>query len=142
MTLKFNKDILSFELKGCCPGSTTGYNYTLALDKDGHQYLEAEEFDQQAIIDSYADECSIERILISHGLGDEVVLNKKPGVYLDKEAIETINLSKDTASLNVQLFNLYQGYKDVMSFEDFSNAVMTGKFELLEKKPEEVHENE
>lgn len=142
MNLKFNKDILSFELTGCCPGSTIGYNYTLALDKDGHQYLEAEEYDLQSIIDSYAEECSIERILISHGLGDDLVLNKKPGVYLDKEALETIELSKDTSSLNVQLFNLYQGYKDVMSFDDFSKAVMNGDFDVLTKKPEEVHDNE
>lgn len=134
MILKFNKNLLECEVNPCCAGSEIAYNYSLALDENGQHYLETEEYNLQAVIDSYADSCSIERILIAHGLGDDSVLNSKPGIYFDENDINTINMSQNQQAMNVQLLNLYQGYKDQMSFEEFSNAVLNGNFEALNKK--------
>lgn len=134
MILKFNKNLLECEPTPCCPGSEIAYDYSLALDENGESYLVKEEYNLQKVIDSFADECSIERIAIAHGLGDDLVMNKKPGVYLDENDIKTIELSQSQQAINVQLMNLYQGYKDVMSFDEFSNAVLHGNFEVLNKK--------
>ena len=134
MILKFNKNLLECELSSCCPGSEIAYNYSLALDENGESYLVRDEYNLQKVIDSFADECSIERIAIAHGLGDDLVMNKKPGVYLDEDDIKTIELSQSQQAMNVQLMNLYQGYKNVMTFDEFSNAVLHGDFETLNKK--------
>ena len=138
MILKFSNNPYETEIVGCHPGSETAYNYSLAIDENGDQYLEAEEYNIQEVTNSFAEECSITRIIQAHGLGDELLLNQKPGVYLDEEQVNTIkNSGSSNLELNTQLLGLYQGYKDVMSFDDFANAVAHGDFTALEnaKKP-------
>lgn len=140
MILKFNKNIYDYEPSGCEVGKPVGYEVTPSIDEDGVSILESEEYDLQAVIDSFAESCSIERILIAHGLGDDSVLNQKPGVYLDEEQVNIIkNAQSNTLELNAQLFNLYQGYKDFMSFDQFSNYVAKGDFKALDEaiKPKE-----
>ena len=92
----------------CCAGSNIAYNYSLGIDENGDQYLIAEEYDLQQIIDSFADQCSIERIIVSHGLGDELLMNQKPGVFLDEDAVDSIKLAtKNTLDINAQILSLY-----------------------------------
>ena len=144
MIRKFNKDIYDTEFEGCPAGSSTAYNYKLAIDVNGHEYLEAEEYDIQEVIDSYADQCSIERIIQLHGLGDDLILDSKPGVFLDEDEVNMANKAGDPAALNVELFKLYQGYKDQMTFEEFSNAILHGDFNAFAPKQtaEAPEENE
>ena len=90
MILKFNKNIYDYVPTGCEVGRPVGFQVSPSIDENGVAILESEEYDLQAVIDSFAEACSIERILIAHGLGDETVLNKKPGVYLDEEQVSII----------------------------------------------------
>lgn len=142
MILKFNKNIYDYEPTGCEVGRPVGFEVTPSIDENGVAFLESEEYDLQAVIDSFAEACSIERILIAHGLGDETALNKKPGVYLDEDQVNIVkNAQSNTLELNAQLLSLYQGYKDVMSFDQFSNFVAHGDFTALDeakKSKEEV----
>lgn len=144
MKLKFNKDIYDTEIKPICPGSEIANEVSLSLDENGNECLVAKEYNIQQVIDSYAEECSIARILISHGLGDELALNKDPGVYLDKSQVDFINKygSSSEAQLTAQLLDLYKDYKDQMSFEVFAKAVKTGDYQALTKnnKPNESKE--
>lgn len=141
MILKFSKDIYETEIVGCNPGSEIAYNYSLAIDENGDEYLEKDEYNIQEVTDSYAEECSIVRIIAAHGLGDELLMNQKPGVYLDEEQVNTIkNAGSNNLELNAQLFSLYQGYKDFMSFDQFSNYVAHGDFEALENSKKSKEE--
>lgn len=140
MILKFNNNIYDYEPTGCEVGQPVGFEVTPSIDENGNAFLESEEYDLQAVIDSFADACSIERIIVAHGLGDESVLNKKEGVYLDEDQVNIIkNAQSNTLELNAQLFSLYQGYKDYMSFDEFSNYVAHGDFQALDeaKKPKD-----
>lgn len=140
MKFKFNKDIYDYEPSGCCPGSEKSLNVSESIDESGNLCLVGEEFDQQEVIDSYYEGTTIERIILAHGLGDEIVLNEKPGVFLDEDQVSIMkNAQSNTLELNAQLLSLYKDYKDFMSFDDFSNAVATGDFKFLEdsKKPKE-----
>ena len=134
MILKFNKNIYDDPLEPVEAGDKIAYEYQLAIDENGEQYLEATPYDLQEVIDSFADQCSIERIIQLHGLGDLTALDQKPGVYLDEEQVSMANKAADPAALNVELFKLYQGYKDQMSFEDFSNAILHGDFNAFAPK--------
>lgn len=142
MIYKFNKNIYDDELVATPSGSSVGYNYSLSIDKEGEIYLEKEAFDQQAVIDSYADSCSIERILVSHGLGDELVMNQKPGVYLDEDDVKAVKLGSDSQALNMKLYEMYQNYKGELDFSTFADAILSGNYEALNKKEskEEVTE--
>lgn len=137
MKFKFNKDIYDEPLKACDSGSKKAYQYTRIIDDNGDEVLDQQEFDLDAVIQSHADECSIERIIASHVLGDDTVLNVKQGVFIDKDQYESIkNAQSNTLELNAQLLSLYQGYKDKMSFSEFSQAVKSGNFEALDSKKE------
>lgn len=140
MILKFSKDFLNTEVKANSSGSKYNYNYSLSFDEKGEQYLEAEKYDQQAIIDSYADQCSIERILISHGLGDELVMNSKPGVYLDEDEVNSVKMASDTNAINNKLAELFRNFKGDLSFDEFRNAILTGQVDKLIPKTEEKKE--
>lgn len=142
MILKFNSNIYDSKLKACSSGSTKGYNKSLAYDENGVAYLETEEFDQQAVIDSYEDTCSIERIIASHGLGDDLLLNQQQGAFLDEDAVNAIKSSQTMAqnNLNFELFKLYQAKEYDMTFEEFSKAVVCGKYDDIKEKTKEVSE--
>lgn len=142
MKLKFNKDIYDTEINPICPGSEIAHELTLSIDEKGNECLVAKEYNLQEVIDSYAEECSIARIIISHGLGDELALNKDPGVYLDEDQVNFIknNGSSSEAQLNAQLLELYKDYKDNMSFDVFANAVKTGDYKALTKTKETTKE--
>ena len=134
MILKFNKNIYDSELVPVSSGDRKAMNYQLAIDDNGDSVLVGEEYDLQEVIDSYADQCSIARILQLHGLGDLNALDKKPGVYLDETQVNMVSKAGDPAALNVELFKLYQGYKDLMTFEQFSNAILHGDFNAFAPK--------
>lgn len=132
---EFNPDIYSFESKPCPAGSRKAIDFQLTLDEEGNEFLAGDEYDQQEIIQSYADECSIERIIISHGLGDEMLLDSKPGVFLNEDDVNIIKLSQqNNVELNASLTKLYENYT-WMSYDSFVNAVLHGDYNAL-KKPE------
>lgn len=140
MILKFSKNRYETEILPCDPGTEIQANYKLVLDDNANEYLQAEEYNIQEIINSYADQCSIARIIQAHGLGDDLLLNQKPGVYLDEEAVNTITSSQmNNLEMNARILSLYEGYKDVMSLADFTKAITTGDFESIAnaKKPKE-----
>lgn len=141
MILKFSKNIYEDKLMPVPSGDRKAYNYSLSFDKEtGQECLVGEEYDIQDVIDSYADQCSIARILELNGLGDDSILNNKPGVYLDEEAVKYSSMALDSAGLNTELFKLYQPYKDEFTFEEFSNAIVHGDFKLFDKKVEKKEE--
>ena len=142
MKFKFNKDIYDTEITPICPGSEIAHDLTLSLDDKGNECLVSKEYNLQEVIDSYAEECSIARIIISHGLGDDLALNKDPGVYLDEDQVNFINnnSASSDAQLTAQLLELYKDYKDVMSFDVFAHAVKTGDYQALSKPKETTSE--
>ena len=142
MILKFNKNIYDdSEWKPCHPGSRKAYDIFETVDTNGNKCLGKDEYDLQEVIESYADACSIERIAIAHGLGDDSILNSKPGVYLDEDEYNAVILGQEsTAQVNAQILNLYQAYKDRMSYDDFYQNLVSGNFKAFEKKPEEVNQ--
>lgn len=140
--LKFNNDIYATVIKPCDSGNGKGYKVTPLLDEEGVEYLSVEEFDQQAVIDSYADSCSIERIIAVHGLGDDLLMNQQKGAYLDEQAVNAIKSSQSMAQndLNFELFKLYQAKDYDMTFEAFSKAVINGNYDTIKEKVKEVSE--
>lgn len=136
MKLKFNNEIYGVDLESCSSGLPKEYNYHLELDENGDEYLVSEEYDLQSIIDSYESACSIERIIISHGLGDELIMNKKSGVYLSEDEVNAYKNASSYDNLNTQLLSLYKDYS-WMKYEDFANAVLHGDFDKLKKPVED-----
>lgn len=138
MILKFNNYIYETEIKSCPCGNGTGLRKSLAVKDDGTEYLICEEFDLQALIQSYADDCSIERIIVAHGLGDDLLLNQQSGAYLDEEAVKEIKQSKTLAQndLNVTLYSLYSKGNIDMSYDDFAKAVTSGNISAIKYKEE------
>lgn len=134
MILKFNKNIYDDPIEPVEAGDKTAYEYELAINENGEEYLESTSYDLQEVINSYAEQCSIERIIQLHGLGDLTSLEEKPGAYLDEEQVNMAYKAGDPAALNVELFKLFQGYKDQMTFEQFSNAILHGDFNAFAPK--------
>lgn len=136
MTRKFNSDIYSTEIKSCPVGSTKATHKTLSIDENGNQYLSQEEYNLQEVIDSYEDSCSIERIIASHGLGDDLLLTQQKGAFLDEDAVNQVKASQTMAQndLNFELFKLYQAKDYDMSFEEFSKAVVSGQYDSIKVK--------
>lgn len=140
MILKFNKNIYEDELKPVSSGSRTAFNLSLSIDKDGNQCLVPEEYDIKVVIDSYEEQCSITRIIALNGLGDEAILNAKPGVYLDEEQVKLHSVATDQNALNMELAKLYSNYKDYLTYDEFANAVVHGNFNALERPKEDKKE--
>lgn len=134
MILKFSNNPYEGKFQGCDPGSEKAFNYKMLLDEKGNPYLKGEEYNIQEVINSYAEQCSIARIIQAHGLGDDLLMNQKPGVYLDEKAVKTIQLGASSPSeMNTQILSLYESYKDVMSLSEFAKAISTGDFDKLSK---------
>lgn len=130
---EFNLDIYDPScIKPCEAGSPEAIDFQLDFDENGEAHLVGEKYDLQAIIQSHKDECSIERILIAHGLGDDSVLQVKPGVFLDESQVNVIKESVNlNSTLETQLISLYEPYKDKMSYGEFAQAVVHGDFDKL-----------
>lgn len=143
MIRKFSSNPYEGKIEGCNPGSEKAYNYSMLLDDKGDPYLKGEEYNIQEVINSYAEQCSIARIIQAHGLGDDLLMNQKPGVYLDEKAVKTIQLGASSPSeMNTQILSLYESYKDVMSLSEFAHAISTGDFEKLSKVKKTTTEEE
>lgn len=130
-------EIFKQPFKACPSGNGVRKVYHLSIDDNGNEVLDYDEENLQEIIQSYADQCSIERIIISHGLGDELIMNQKPGIYLDEDDVQTFDTASNLTNLNTKLIELYKKTDTDLSFEDFSRYVITGEFEKI-KKPAEV----
>lgn len=136
MKLKFNNDVYDWDSSLACSSGGNSKNFYLDIDENGSEFLVAEDYDLQSVIESYADSCSIERIIISHGLGDELLMNQKPGVYLSEEEVNVYKSAGSYDNLNTQLLSLYKDYS-WMKYEDFANAVIHGEFDKLKKPVED-----
>lgn len=118
------------------------------LDVD-HVVWDSEQ-DQQAIIQSYAEQCKIENILARLAVGDPFALKsaRGEGSYITKEQAEL--LEKDPVELNQHITDIYRNAynkfsgKDNLSYNQYVEIMRSGNLKQLEafmpKKEEEIHE--
>lgn len=139
-------------LNPCSSGDTVRIEYVKDVDVNGEPVIKkVGEYDIRKTIQSYADQCSIKRIVERASLGDLSVLNvNKPlndinnGSDLDLTFMEGKTAEELNNYQNVQIYNLYQSYagKDKVSIEDFKKYVLAGDFKTLDSLAvkEEVNE--
>jgi len=127
---KFNSDIYSFDKNNVC-SSGSGVLRSFELDPNDSFHLLSKEINLEELIESYRAQCSIERIILSHGLGDELVLNTKVGVYLDKEQVEDLSNSFSFQNINSKMAEVYKKTDTTLSFDEFCNAVASGDFNKI-----------
>lgn len=95
--------------------------------------------DLQAIIDSYADSCSIAKIIARCSCGDvgALVGNRGEGIYIDEETADL--LKHDSVEMNKMLTekyeNLYNNFagKDELSYDEFVTLISKGNYKALSK---------
>lgn len=102
------------------------------LTEDSFEIIVDKEIDIQAEINSYRDHVAIERIYAQHILGDDTLFNANPSVQVP----EGVDLDLDT-NVDATLKKLYESYKykDDVSFNQFANIVLAGKFGELNVTP-------
>lgn len=108
-------------------------NYKLAIDEFGNEVVVSDgERDIQAEIDSFADECSIYKILERHEAGDLTALNSNQGSYITKEMAEAANDFVNGLTVDQSLYNSYQKFgTDKISFDEYKNYVKNGDYQKL-----------
>lgn len=120
-------------------------DYKLDVDELGNQVVvKDKERDIQAEINSYADDCSIYKILERHNAGDLTALNQHTGIYVTKEMAEAANDFVNGMTADQSLYNAYTKFgSDKLSFDDFSKMVKNGQWtELLDIANGKVESNE
>ena len=131
---KYSNDIYAFDKTMICSsGAPVRRVHELTVNEKGKNVLTFKEIDSDQIVESYRAQCSIERIILSHGLGDELVLDAKPGVFLDKDSVDNAINSYDTSSMNNKLLDVYKSADTTLSFVDFCKAVVAGDFDTIAK---------
>jgi len=138
---KYNNDIYSFDKKlVCSSGAPIRRVHELTVNDKGKNVLTFKEIDSDQIVESYRAQCSIERIILSHGLGDDLILDAKPGVFLDKDSVDNAINSYDTSSMNNKMLDVYNKSDTTLSFVDFCKAVVNGDFDTIAKSKKVVEE--
>lgn len=100
--------------------------------EDSFEIIIDKEIDIQKEINSYRDQVAIERIYAQHVLGDDTLFNANSSVQVP----EGVDLDLDT-NVDATLKKLYESYKykDDVSFNQFANIVLAGKFGELNIDP-------
>lgn len=122
----------------CYPGDAVVKQYH--IDPVTEEIIE-EDYELDKVIQSYANEVAIDRIMARHLAGDIAITNAVPGINdinkfgdTDLQFLSGVKTVEEAAALqNQYIYKLYQSYsgKDKMSIAEFAQAINSGNWQAL-----------